>query len=67
MNTTELTELESQVDYLIQSVKQLRSENVTLRHQLASHAKERSRLQLANQRAADKVKTIVTQLKEEVL
>ena len=67
MSTAELTELESQVDYLIQSVKQLKSENLSLRHQLASNAKERSRLHTQNQKAAEQVKKIVSQLKDELL
>lgn len=63
MNTAELNDLELQIDTLIQNLGRLKTDNQTLRHKLASSARERSHLQERNQQAATKIRGIISQLK----
>ncbi len=66
MNTTELNDLELQIDALIQNLERLKADNDALRNQLASSARERSHLQEKNQQAATKIHGIISQLKEQM-
>lgn len=64
MNTAELTDLETQIDNLLESLNRLKQDNLALRNQLAVSAHERSQLQERNHEAAEKIKTIISQLKD---
>ncbi len=66
MDTAELNGLTVQIDNLLLSMQHLKSENNALRNKLATAARDRQRLQEANQQATAKVKKIVQQLKEEM-
>ncbi|MCH9769561.1 MAG: TIGR02449 family protein [Gammaproteobacteria bacterium] len=63
----ELTKLERQVKELMQSLEQLKLENTSLRHKLASSVRERSRIQEKNYQASSKLRRVVNQLKDELL
>ena len=66
MSIVELNNLEFQVDTLINNLEKIQSENQQLRSELATSNRERTRLQDKNQRAALKIKRIISQLKEEL-
>ena len=66
METTQLVDLELQVDYLLSRVQQLQSENKALRQRLVDAVHDRSELQEQHFDAAKKIKLIISQLKEEV-
>jgi len=66
METTQLVDLELQVDYLLSMVQRLQSENKALRQRLADAVHHRSELQEQHFDAAKKIKLIISQLKEEV-
>ncbi len=66
MSIVELNNLEFQVDALIANLENLQRENQTLRGQLASTSRERTRLKEKNQKAAIKIKRIISQLKDEI-
>ena len=62
----ELSELEYQVDHLLRSLERLKSENNALRQKLAIQVRERSLLIEKNIQAAQKIKKVITQLREEM-
>lgn len=64
MNTADIDLLETKLDQLMLTVEQLRSDNAALRHKLAVSIRERTQLAEINERAAQKVKRTVAQLKE---
>lgn len=66
MSTVELNNLEFQVDTLINNLEALQAENQTLKNQLAISNRDKTRLKERNERAATKIKRIITQLKEEL-
>lgn len=66
MSIVELNNLEFQVDALITNLEKLQRENQALRGQLASTNRERTRLKEKNQKAATKIKRIISQLKDEI-
>ncbi len=66
MSIVELNNLEFQVDALLTNLENLQRENHTLRGQLASTNRERTRLKEKNQKAATKIKRIISQLKDEI-
>ena len=66
MNTTELNDLELQIDTMIQNIDLLKEDNQALRYQLASSARERSTLQEKNQKAVGKIRDMISQLKEQM-
>lgn len=66
MSTVQLNNLEFQIDTLLQHMEKLQAENQSLRNQLAQTHREKIRLREKNQKAAIKVKRIVSQLKEEL-
>lgn len=66
MQTASLQHLSMQIDHLMQLIETLRLENATLKQKMAVHAKEKTRLESKNQRAAEQVKRIVKQIKEEL-
>jgi uncharacterized protein (TIGR02449 family) len=66
MSIVELNNLEFQVDTLLANLENLQKENQALRGQLANNNRERTRLKEKNQRAATKIKRIITQLKDEI-
>lgn len=65
-HTIELSELEYQVDHLLRSLERLKTENSLLRQKLANNARERSLLVAKNLQAAQKIKKIIAQLREEM-
>ncbi|ABX79129.1 hypothetical protein AYM17_09565 [Coxiella burnetii] len=65
-HTLELSELEYQVDHLLRSLERLKSENNALRQKLATQVRERSLLVEKNLQAAQKIKKVITQLREEM-
>ena len=66
MNTAELSDLEVQIDSLLENLNRLKTDNQALRNQLAVSIRERSHLQAKNQEAAMKIRRIIRQLKEEL-
>lgn len=66
MNTAEISDLELQIDSLLDNLNRLKTDNQALRNQLAVSARERSQLQEKNKEAATKIRTIIGQLKEEL-
>ena len=66
MQPTELLRLESQVDHLMRTVETLRQENNQLRQKIAVHIQEFSHLKHKNERAAQQVKQIIKNMKEEL-
>lgn len=66
MNTAELSNLELQIDSLLDNLNRLKSDNQALRNQLAMSMQERSQLQEKNEEAAMKIRRIISQLKEEL-
>lgn len=64
MNTAELTDLELQIDSLLDSLSNLKADNQALRNQIASISQERARLRAKNHNAATKIRQIISQLKE---
>lgn len=67
MDTVQLNDLEYQIDTILKSLERLKAENTSLRHRLNISVREKSQLQERNQRAANKVKQIMRQLKEEMV
>lgn len=65
MSTIELTGLESQIDYLFNTIEQLKLDNQSLRQKLVVNTQEKTKLKQQNQQAIEKVKRILRQLKEE--
>lgn len=66
MTTLELSGLEYQVDHLLRSLERLKAENISLRQKLSSSIRERSELLEKNRKAADKIKKVISQLKEQM-
>lgn len=66
MSIVELNNLEFQVDTLLANLENLQKENQALRGQLSNSNRERTRLKEKNQKAATKIKRIITQLKDEI-
>ena len=66
MVTSELIQLESQIDHLMHVVNTLQSENNVLRQKIAVHIQEATRLQHKNERAASQIKHVIKQMKEEL-
>lgn len=64
MNTAELSDLETQIESLLESLNRLKQDNHALRNQLAMSAHERTQLQEKNQAAADKIRRIISQLRD---
>ncbi|MBT8506526.1 TIGR02449 family protein [Coxiella-like endosymbiont of Rhipicephalus sanguineus] len=65
-HTIELSELEYQVNHLLRSLERLKTENNMLRQKLANNVRERSLLVEKNLHAAQKIKKIIAQLREEM-
>ena len=63
----ELSELEHRVDHLFRSLEHLKVENNALRKKVANQARERSLLIEKNSQAAQKIKKLIAQLREEIL
>lgn len=66
MSIVELNNLEFQVDTLIKNLETLQVENQSLKSQLAISNRDRTRLKERNDRAATKIKRIISQLKDEL-
>lgn len=66
METALLSELELKVDYLMRALQQTSSENKLLRQRLAAAVHDRSELQEKNHQAVKQIKSIITQLREEL-
>ena len=65
MKLQELSNLETQVDQLINFINELKEENGTLRSQLSESANQSIPIKSANQQAVQKIKQLIKQLKEE--
>ena len=63
MEVAELTQLETDINTLIQKIQRLNYENMGLKQQLKQAAKEHKRLSIKQLKAADQVKAIVKRLK----
>ncbi len=66
MYTVELDRLEKQISILLDAYLKLKDENLQLKNQLAGSSRERAKLQTKNHELAKQVKTIISQLKEEM-
>jgi uncharacterized protein (TIGR02449 family) len=66
METVELHALESRISELIELVGRLQQENEILRQRVATATQDRSVLQERQCGVAAKIKTIITELKEEL-
>ena len=64
MQDVKLTQLEQQVEHLLQTLKKLQAENQFLRQQFASFAREKSLWYQNNQQLVSKIKKIINQLQE---
>ena len=67
MHMIELSELEHRVNYLLRYLERLKVENNGLRQKVANQARERSLLVGKNLQAAQKIKKLIAQLREEIL
>jgi cell division protein ZapB len=63
MNDSEIKHLEDQVDALLLQLKQLKSENSSLRESQTSLVTERARLIDKTEKARSRVEAIITRLK----
>lgn len=64
MNTIELSRLEAEVEQLLRTLQELRSENKGLRSQLARLSREKNLMHQHNQKIAKNVKEVIHSLKE---
>jgi uncharacterized protein (TIGR02449 family) len=60
-----LNQLEEQIDQLLKETEHLRTTNNSLRNRLAQSIRKRTELEEKNHHASEKVKHIITNLKEE--
>lgn len=66
LDSTGLGGLERQIDTLLQTIHQLRLENGSLRNRLVSVETDLASIEQKNQRAAEKIKKLILQLKEDM-
>jgi uncharacterized protein (TIGR02449 family) len=66
MNVIEMSELEAQVNRLMHTIETLQLEIASLRQKMASHIKERTRLQHKNECAVKQIKQLIKNIKEEM-
>jgi len=66
MDIVALDSLEIQITTLIQNLERSKTENLSLKKQLAESANERAGLKEKNKQAATRVREIIGQLKEEM-
>ena len=66
MSTVELNNLELQIETLIQKLQRLKMENQTLKNKLANSAREKVRVMETNTKAANRLRQILSQLKDEL-
>jgi len=66
MNELSMTNLELQIEALLQDRQQLMFENSSLRKKLFKLTQERSILQKKSQVASQKIKRVITQLRSDV-
>jgi uncharacterized protein (TIGR02449 family) len=67
METTQLTELEKKVQNLMERVESLKQDNESLRNRIAIATQDRSVLQERHHDAVGKIKSIINELKEELV
>ena len=67
METTQLSELEMQVEGLIEMVERLQAENRSLRQRIITSTQDRSLLQERHQDVSLRIKSIINELKEELV
>ncbi len=65
MNIMPLTQLEQQLEVLLDSLQLLRYENSSLKLKLKQHMKEYVDLENKNNQAITQLRTLISQLKEE--
>ncbi len=65
METVQLTQLEKQVEVLLNSLQFLRYENIALKEKLKQSLGSHAQLESKNQKAVTHIRKIITQLKEE--
>lgn len=66
-HTIELSELEDRINYLLRYLKRLKVENNGLQQKVANQVREQSLLVEKNLQAAQKIKKLMTQLREAIL
>lgn len=66
MATVEIGLLEQQITRLLQAYSSVKRENLQLKQQLAASIQERANLQTKNQALAKEVKSIISQLRDEM-
>ena len=66
MATVEISLLEQQITRLLQAYSSVKQENMQLKQQLAASIQERANLQTKNQALAKEVKSIISQLRDEM-
>lgn len=66
MDSTDLINLELQIESLLQTHEKLRNENHSLRQKLVKITQERAELLDKNQKATAKIKRIISQLRSEM-
>lgn len=66
MSTVELNSLELQIETLIQKLQRLKMDNQTLKNKLANSAREKVRVMETNTKAANRLRQILSQLKDEL-
>lgn len=65
-NVIQLGKLEFQITNLIESIETLKMENMALKRKLMEHEHEQRQLKNKNSKAADKIKTIISKLREQI-
>ncbi|MFW0072469.1 MAG: TIGR02449 family protein [Coxiella-like endosymbiont] len=63
----ELSALEDRINYLLRYLKRLKAENNGLQRKVAMQVREQSLLVEKNLQAAQKIKKLITQLREAIL
>ena len=66
MEMNNLSNLEQQIEYLILSRQQLKSENLSLQEKLIKLSNEQADLLDKNKRAAEEIKRLISQLRNEL-
>ena len=66
MQDLDLTNLELQIETLLQDRRALKDENLSLRQKLFKTTHERALLQVKNQTAASRIKRVLSQLRSDI-
>jgi len=66
MEVAQLSQLEQQVEVLLNSLQYLRYENTSLKQKLKQNLQQFTELENKNKQAALQIRKLITQLKEEI-